>query len=417
MKEVQRTRYLNQLIRHKHNGLIKIISGVRRCGKSYLLSELFKTHLLACGVLERRIIYLPLDDFINRQYRQPEACYHYVKSRILDNEMHYLLLDEVQMMVGFEDVLNGFLHIKNLDVYVTGSNSKFLSTDIVTEFRGRGDEIRVYPLNFAEYYSVAGEDWAAAWETYCRYGGMPALLMFQTGEDKARYLQNLYKETYLKDMIARNRIQHSNELDELLSVIASSIGGLLNPQKLADTFKSKKSSLSAPTIKQYLNYLQESFLIDKALRYDIKGRKYISTPAKYYFTDIGLRNAKLDFRQQEETHIMENIIFNELNVRGYNTDVGVLELSERDEAGVRVEKKVEVDFVVNKGDKRCYIQSAYSLPTLEKRQQEERPLINIGDAFKKIIIIGGSKQPSYDENGVLIMGIKEFLLDENALDL
>lgn len=417
MKEVQRTRYLNQLIRHKHNGLIKIISGVRRCGKSYLLSELFKTHLLACGVLERRIIYLPLDDFINRQYRQPEACYHYVKSRILDNEMHYLLLDEVQMMEGFEDVLNGFLHIKNLDVYVTGSNSKFLSTDIVTEFRGRGDEIRVYPLNFAEYYSVAGEDWAAAWETYCRYGGMPALLMFQIGEDKARYLQNLYKETYLKDMIARNRIQHSNELDELLSVIASSIGGLLNPQKLADTFKSKKSSLSAPTIKQYLNYLQESFLIDKALRYDIKGRKYISTPAKYYFTDIGLRNAKLDFRQQEETHIMENIIFNELNVRGYNTDVGVLELSERDEAGVRVEKKVEVDFVVNKGDKRCYIQSAYSLPTLEKRQQEERPLINIGDAFKKIIIIGGSKQPSYDENGVLIMGIKEFLLDENALDL
>ena len=417
MKEVQRTRYLNQLIRHKHNGLIKIISGVRRCGKSYLLSELFKTHLLACGVLERRIIYLPLDDFINRQYRQPEACYHYVKSRILDNEMHYLLLDEVQMMEGFEDVLNGFLHIKNLDVYVTGSNSKFLSTDIVTEFRGRGDEIRVYPLNFAEYYSVAGEDWAAAWETYCRYGGMPALLMFQTGEDKARYLQNLYKETYLKDMIARNRIQHSNELDELLSVIASSIGGLLNPQKLADTFKSKKSSLSAPTIKQYLSYLQESFLIDKALRYDIKGRKYISTPAKYYFTDIGLRNAKLDFRQQEETHIMENIIFNELNVRGYNTDVGVLELSERDEAGVRVEKKVEVDFVVNKGDKRCYIQSAYSLPTLEKRQQEERPLINIGDAFKKIIIIGGSKQPSYDENGVLIMGIKEFLLDEDALDL
>lgn len=417
MKEVQRTRYLNQLIRHKHNGLIKIISGVRRCGKSYLLSELFKTHLLACGVLERRIIYLPLDDFINRQYRQPEACYHYVKSRILDNEMHYLLLDEVQMMEGFEDVLNGFLHIKNLDVYVTGSNSKFLSTDIVTEFRGRGDEIRIYPLNFAEYYSVAGEDWAAAWETYCRYGGMPALLMFQTGEDKARYLQNLYKETYLKDMIARNRIQHSNELDELLSVIASSIGGLLNPQKLADTFKSKKSSLSAPTIKQYLSYLQESFLIDKALRYDIKGRKYISTPAKYYFTDIGLRNAKLDFRQQEETHIMENIIFNELNVRGYNTDVGVLELSERDEAGVRVEKKVEVDFVVNKGDKRCYIQSAYSLPTLEKRQQEERPLINIGDAFKKIIIIGGSKQPSYDENGVLIMGIKEFLLDENALDL
>ena len=417
MKVVQRNRYLNQLIRHKHNGLIKIISGIRRCGKSYLLSELFKGHLLACGVAEQRIIYLPLDDFINKQYRQPEACYHYVKSRILDNEMHYLLLDEVQMMEGFEDVLNGFLHIKNLDVYVTGSNSKFLSTDIVTEFRGRGDEIRVYPLSFAEYFSVAGEDWAAAWEHYCRYGGMPALLMFQTGEDKARYLQNLYKETYLKDMIARNRIQHSNELEELLSVIASSIGGLLNPQKIADTFRSKKVALSAPTIKQYLNYLQESFLIGKALRYDIKGRKYISTPAKYYFTDIGLRNAKLDFRQQEETHLMENIIFNELNARGYNTDVGVLELTEEDASGKRVEKKVEVDFVVNKGDQRCYIQSAFSLPTFEKRQQEERPLMNIADGFKKIIIVGGSKQPGYDENGVLIMGIKEFLLNDAALDL
>ena len=416
MKVAQRNRYLNQLIRHKHNGLIKIISGIRRCGKSYLLSEFFKGHLLACGVAEQRIIYLPLDDFINKQYRQPEACYHYVKSRILNNEMHYLLLDEVQMMEEFEDVLNGFLHIKNLDVYVTGSNSKFLSTDIVTEFRGRGDEIRVYPLSFAEYFSVAGEDWAAAWEHYCRYGGMPALLMFQTGEDKARYLQNLYKETYLKDMIARNRIQHSNELEELLSVIASSIGGLLNPQKIADTFRSKKVALSAPTIKQYLNYLQESFLIGKALRYDIKGRRYISTPAKYYFTDIGLRNAKLDFRQQEETHLMENIIFNELNARGYNTDVGVLELAEVDATGKRVEKKVEVDFVVNKGDQRCYIQSAFSLPTLEKRQQEERPLMNIADGFKKIVIVGGSKQPSYDENGILIMGIKEFLLNDAALD-
>lgn len=416
MKVVQRNRYLNQLIRHKHNGLIKIISGIRRCGKSYLLSELFKEYLLACGVSERRIIYLPLDDFINKQYRQPEACYNYVKSRILDNEMHYLLLDEVQMMEEFEDVLNGFLHIKNLDVYVTGSNSKFLSTDIVTEFRGRGDEIRVYPLSFAEYYSVAGDDWSAAWENYCRYGGMPALLMFQTGEDKARYLKNLYKETYLKDMIARNRIQHSEALDALLSVIASSIGGLLNPQKIADTFESNKIALSAPTIKQYLGYLQESFLIDKALRYDLKGRKYISTPSKYYFTDIGLRNAKLDFRQQEETHLMENILFNELNARGYNTDVGVLEITERDPSGKRIEKKVEVDFVVNKGDKRCYIQSVYSLPTLEKRQQEERPLMNIADGFKKIIIVGGAKQPSYDENGVLIMGIKEFLLNEDALD-
>lgn len=416
MRVAQRNRYLNRLIRHKHNGLIKIISGVRRCGKSYLLSELFKAHLLACGVAEQRIIYLPLDDFINRQYRQPEACYHYVKSRILDNEMHYLLLDEVQMMEGFEDVLNGFLHIKNLDVYVTGSNSKFLSSDIVTEFRGRGDEIRVYPLSFAEYYSVAGEDWAAAWESYCRYGGMPALLTFQTGEDKARYLQNLYKETYLKDMIARNRIQHSDELDALLSVIASSIGGLLNPQKIADTFRSKQSTLSAPTIKQYLNYLQESFLIDKAVRYDIKGRKYISTPAKYYFTDVGLRNAKLDFRQQEVTHLMENILFNELKARGYNTDVGTLELPQRDEAGRRVEKQVEVDFVVNKGDKRCYIQSAYALPTLEKRLQEARPLMNITDSFKKIMIVGGSKQPNYDENGILIMGIKEFLLNDSALD-
>lgn len=412
MQIIQRDFYLNQLINHKHNGFIKIVSGIRRCGKSYLLSELFRTHLLETGVNEDHIIHLALDDYANKKYRNPDNCYHYVNSKISDDKMHYLLIDEVQMMEAFEDVLNGFLHIRNLDVYVTGSNSKFLSTDIVTEFRGRGDEIRVYPLSFAEYYSTKGGDWSDAWSEYCTFGGMPALFAFKTNEEKVKYLQNLYKETYLKDMIARNSIQHSEELDELLSIISSSVGGLLNPQKLADTFKSKKISLSVPTIKQYLDYLLDSFLIEKALRYDIKGKKYINTPSKYYFTDVGLRNAKIDFRQHEETHLMENIIFNELNVRGYKVDVGVLEIAEKGK-----EKKVEVDFVVNNGSKRYYIQSAYALPTVEKREQEERPLLNIPDSFKKIIIVGGSRLPNYDENGILIMGLKEFLLNPNSLDI
>ena len=314
--EVKREYYLNQLISHKHNGLIKIISGIRRCGKSYLLSELFRKHLLAEGVKKDHIIHIALDDYEKKQYRNPDNCYKYVKSSIKDDNMYYLLLDEVQMMDSFEDVLNGFLHIKNLDVYVTGSNSKFLSSDVVTEFRGRGDEIRVYPFSFAEFYSAVGGDWSDAWREYYTYGGMPLILSKKTDEEKAKYLQDLFRETYIRDIEERNKIKNNDELEELINVIASGIGCLTNPQKLASTFNSVKHiDISLPTIKQYLDYLQDSFIINKVLRYDIKGKKYISTPSKYYFTDIGLRNARLNFRQQEETHIMENVIYNELNIR------------------------------------------------------------------------------------------------------
>ena len=307
--EVKRDYYLNQLISRKHNGQIKIISGIRRCGKSYLLSRLFRQHLLDSGIDSAHIIYLALDDYANRAYRVPDVCYDFVKSSLKDNQPYYLLLDEVQMMKDFEDVLNGFLHIKNLDIYVTGSNSKFLSSDVVTEFRGRGDEIRVYPFSFAEFYSAIGGEWTAAWKSYYTYGGMPLVLSRQSDEDKASYLQDLFTETYIRDIEERNHIKNNAELEELINIIASSIGSLINPQKLANTFNSiKHINISAPTIKQYLDYLQDSFIINKVLRYDIKGKKYINTPSKYYFTDVGLRNARLNFRQQEESHIMENVI-------------------------------------------------------------------------------------------------------------
>ena len=375
--EIKRDYYLNQLISHKHNGLIKIVSGIRRCGKSYLLSELFRKHLLSEGVKEDHIIGLALDDFEQKQYRNPEVCYAYVKSCLTDDKMYYLLLDEVQMMADFEDVLNGFLHIKNLDVYVTGSNSKFLSSDVVTEFRGRGNEIRVYPFSFAEYYSAVGGSWDEAWREYYTYGGMPQTLSMQSDDDKMKYLHDLFKETYIRDIEERNKIKNNEELEELVNVVASGIGCLTNPQKLAHTFNSLKHiEISAPTIKQYLDYLQDSFIISKVLRYDIKGKKYINTPSKYYFTDVGLRNACLNFRQQEETHLMENIIYNELNIRGYDVDVGELEILEKSNSGYK-EKKVEVDFVANKGNKKYYVQSAMQLPNAEKQEQEKRPLLKI----------------------------------------
>ena len=330
--------------------------------------------------------------------------------------MYYLLLDEVQMMDCFEDVLNGFLHIKNLDVYVTGSNSKFLSSDVVTEFRGRGDEIRVYPFSFAEFYSAVGGDWSDAWREYYTYGGMPLILSKKTDEEKAKYLQDLFRETYIRDIEERNKIKNNDELEELINVIASGIGCLTNPQKLASTFNSVKHiDISLPTIKQYLNYLQDSFIINKVLRYDIKGKKYISTPSKYYFTDIGLRNARLNFRQQEETHIMENIIYNELNIRGYEVDVGEIGILEKNATGY-TEKKIEIDFVASKGSKKYYIQSAFMMPTEEKKVQEERPLLKITDSFKKIIIVKDNIKPYYDNNGIGFIGLKDFLLDMNSLD-
>ncbi|MBR1649449.1 MAG: ATP-binding protein [Alphaproteobacteria bacterium] len=416
--EIKRDYYLDKLIKHRHNGFIKIVSGVRRCGKSYLLFELFKQYLSDSGVPDDHIITIALDDRKYKDHRNPDTCYNYVESRIKDDKMYYLLLDEVQMMDDFESVLNGFLHIKNLDVYVTGSNSKFLSTDVVTEFRGRGDEIRIYPLNFAEYYEALNCDWNKAWDSYCTYGGMPALFKFDSDIDKKEYLKRLFKETYIRDVVERNKIQNETEFEELLDVIASNIGCLTNPKKLADTFNSvQKSSISEPTIKQYLSYLAEAFLVNKVLRYDIKGKKYLNTPFKYYFIDPGLRNSRLNFRQIEPTHLMENIIYNELIIRGYQVDVGNIELREKKGNNQYIKKQAEVDFVLNQGSKRYYIQAAYEMPDALKKQQEEKSLINIPDSFKKIIIVSGDIIPKHDENGITIIGLKDFLLNPHCLEL
>jgi len=415
--EIKRDRYLERLINHKHNGLIKVITGIQRCGKSYLLFELFKKHLTEQGVDQSHIIEIALDDRKYKELRNPDACYKYVSGLISDSKMYYILLDEVQLMDEFEDVLNGFLHIKNADVYVTGSNSKFLSSDVITELRGRGDEIHIYPLCFSEFFTVFDGVWDDAWNEYYTFGGLPYVVLLQSAEEKTRYLVSLFRETYIKDIVERNRIRNDSELEELINVVSSSVGSLTNPQKLSDTFKSKKRvSLSAPTIKQYLDYLQEAFIIDKALRYDIKGRKYINTPSKYYFTDVGLRNARLGFRQQEENHIMENIIFNELKVRGYLVDVGVVDMLEKKDDGKYISKPVEVDFIANQGSKRYYVQSAFTLPTEEKRIQEERPLLGIKDYFKKIIVVKDNIMLKRDDNGVVTMGIKDFLLNQDSLE-
>lgn len=415
---IERTNYLTQLINKKHNGLVKIVSGIRRCGKSYLLFRLFKQHLLDEGVSEKRIITLALDDYPNMKYRQPDECYNYVKSHIIDSEMHYLLLDEVQLMDNFSDVLNGFLHIENLDVYVTGSNSKFLSTDIVTEFRGRGDEIRVYPLSFAEFFFVHKGAWVEAWKEYYTYGGMPMILSRQTDEEKRKYLQSLFAETYIQDIKDRHNIRNDEELEELINILASDIGCLVNPLILTNTFKSvKKLDISAPTIKTYIGYLQDSFLISNALRYDIKGKKYINTPSKYYFTDLGLRNSRLRFRQTEESHIMENVIYNELKIRGCDVDVGEVLIKEKQANNTYINKKTEVDFVVNCGYKKYYIQSALQMPTKAKETQEKRSLLKIGDSFKKIIIVKDDVSTYQDDDGILILGLKEFLLNPHCLDI
>jgi hypothetical protein len=415
--EIKRDFYLNQLINHKHNGMIKIVSGIRRCGKSYLLSELFRQHLLSNGVDEQHIIHIALDTKDGEKYRNPDVCNNYVKSLIKDNKMYYLILDEVQMMDDFVSVLNGFLYKRNVDVYVTGSNSKFLSSDVVTEFRGRGDEIRVYPLSFSEIYPLFNNDWQSAWEEYVLFGGMPLLFAYHNHADKMKYLNNLFKETYLKDIIERNKIRNTEEFEELLNIIASDIGCLTNPQKLENAFRSiKHIELTAPTIKQYLDYLQDAFFINKVVRYNIKGKKYINTPFKCYFTDIGLRNACLDFRQTELTHIMENIIYNELKMRGYAVDVGEVDLwNTKDENYTK--KTTEVDFVANLGHTRYYIQSALMLPTREKRIQEEKSLLGIKDGFKKIIITTDTVSSYQDENGILVMGLKHFLLNKDSLDM
>lgn len=413
MKLIPRPKYLQKLINKKNNGLIKIVTGIRRSGKSYLLDPIFKDYLLEQGIKEDHIIKIELDKTQNEQYRNDKALDEYIRSLIKDNEMYYVILDEIQLVDNFEFVLNGLLYEKNIDVYVTGSNSKFLSTDIITEFRGRGDEIRVLPLSFSEYSSAYDGTIEEAWNEYMVFGGLPRILSYKTDEEKSKYLSDLFKETYLKDIIDRYNIQRIDILDILVNMIASSIGSLTNPNKLADTFNSNNiKDASVNTINSYLNYLEDAFLIRKAERYDVKGKKYKTTPFKYYFSDVGLRNARINFRQLEESHIMENIIYNELCYRGYNVDVGAIEIREND-----IKKMVEVDFVCNQSFKRYYIQSSLSLQTREKTIQEERPLLNIGDNFKKIIVTKDTTKHWITEEGILVMGIQEFLLNENSLDI
>lgn len=415
--KINRDYYLNKLISRKNNGMVKVITGLRRCGKSYLLFTLFKDYLLENGVDANHIIEIQFDDFAFKKYRKAQAAYDFVKEKIKDERQYYILLDEVQLLEEFEDVLNGFLHIKNADTYVTGSNAKFLSKDIITEFRGRGDEVHINPLCFSEFMSVYDGTVENGWKEFSLYGGLPPVVLLEFPEQKSHYLKNVFSETYLADIIERNKIRNYDELDELINILSSSIGSLTNPKKLADTFLSvKKSKLSQETIKKYLEYLSDSFLINPSLRYDIKGKKYIETPLKYYFSDIGLRNARLNFRQLEETHTMENILYNELLKRGYNVDVGVVQISEKNNEGTNSRISYEIDFVVNQGYKRYYIQSAFDIPDRQKMLQEERPFLNIKDSFKKIIIQKNCPAPYYTEEGILVMGIIDFLLDEKSLE-
>lgn len=416
--EIKRDFYLNKLIQHRKNGMVKIVTGVRRCGKSYLLFKLFRDYLIGNGVPADHIIAIALDDYGNKALQNPGELYQHIKNAVADEEDYYILLDEIQLVADFESVINGFLHIPNVDIYVTGSNSKFLSSDIITEFRGRGDEIRVYPLNFSEFYSAFGGEFDKAWIMYCNFGGMPLCLSMQTQEDKAKYLTNLFETTYLADIINRNSLRGNAEIGELTNVLASSIGSLTNPLKLSNTFGSTKNiKLSANTISTYLDFLQDAFLIEKALRYDIKGKKYINTPAKYYFVDMGLRNARLSFRQQEYTHIMENVIYNELRLRGYSVDVGVVENVSRESGGEPVRNRLEVDFVVNSANKRYYIQSAYNIASEEKMRQEQASLLSINDAFRKIIIVSQPIMSGYNEQGILMLSLQDFLMEpEKVLD-
>lgn len=417
MKEVDRKDYIDWLLRKRGNGLIKIITGVRRCGKSYLLFKLFRRKLIESGVDEDHIIALALDDFSNKKYHNPEELYNYVKNRIKDEEKYYILLDEIQLVDDFVSVLNGFLHISNVDVYVTGSNSRFLSSDIITEFRGRGDEIRIYPFSFAEISNISDFDKEKLWTMYCRYGGMPLVWSMDFDDERESYLKNLFEQVYLSDIINRYKLKGHDEIGVLTNVLASSIGSLTNPQRLANTFQSSSNlKLSQFTISSYIDYLIDSFLIERVHRFDVKGRKYIGTPMKYYFVDVGLRNARLNFRQQEENHIMENIIYNELLRRRYSVDVGVVPVNEKQE-NKYVKKQLEIDFIANKGDKRYYIQSAYEISNEEKIRQELQSFRNVDDSFKKIIIQRIPTKPWYNEQGVMYMSIMDFLLNPDSLEI
>ena len=416
--EIKRDIYLDRLIRREKNGLIKVVTGIRRCGKSYLLFNLFHNYLLDKGVQENHIIEIALDDRSNKELRDPDNMLKYVKERIVDRDTYYIILDEVQLLAEFEDVLNSFMHIRNADVYVTGSNSKFLSSDLVTEFRGRGDEIRIYPLSFREYCSVYEGSADEAWDDYFTYGGLPLILSRETPEEKAEYLMSLFQKVYLSDIVDRHKVRNREELDELVDILASTVGSLTNPLKLANTFKTvKKKTISDKTLKKYMDYLMDAFLVSKAVRYDIKGRKYIGSPAKFYFEDVGLRNARLNFRQMEENHIMENIIYNELRIRGYHVDVGLVEQFGKNSENKTTKKQLEVDFVVTRGSEKYYIQSAFAMTTPEKQMQEERPLNAIGDSFKKIIVVRDNIKVRRNDMGIVTIGIRNFLLDENSLSL
>lgn len=411
--EINRDYYLNQLVSAKNNGMIKIVTGLRRSGKSYLLFKLFYEKLIADGVSENHIIKIALDDLEYAEFREKIALYKHVKSQITDSDMYYVLLDEIQLVDGFEEVLNSFLHISNVDVYVTGSNSRFLVKDVVTEFRGRGCEIRVYPLSFKEFYSIRNDDFMTAWTEYLTYGGLPLVASMKSHKEKSDYLSNLFSTVYLNDVIDRYKIRNITEFEELLNVLSSSIGSLTNPVKMQNTFKTKeKSTITNKTITSYINYLEDAFLIQTSERFDIKGRKYIGANKKYYFTDLGLRNARLNFRQIEETHIMENIIYNELKMRGYDIDVGVVEYNSRDKNGKCLKTQLECDFVANLGSKRIYVQSALSVGTAEKLAQEENSLLRISDSFRKVIIQKDPVIAHYDDNGIYIIGLEQFLLGE-----
>lgn len=429
---IARPDYLNKLISKKENGLIKIITGNRRCGKSYLLFTIYHEYLVSAGIAENQIIELALDETVNAKYRNPIELDSYIRRLVSDkSKQYYVFLDEIQKVdeiqnpyvdnpnskITFVDTVLGLMKIKNMDLYITGSNSKMLSSDILTEFRDRGDEIRVYPLSFAEFYTSFKGDKNEAWKEYYTYGGMPLAVMKKTPEEKSKYLKDLFTGTYLKDVLERHTITNStSDLEELLNIISSSIGSLTNPLNLSNTFKTvKKRNLAPETISTYLDYFKDAFLIDSAVRYNIKGKKYISTPLKYYFVDVGLRNARLNFRQQEENHIMENIIFNELKIRGFDVDIGVIEHNTKDATGKSRRNFLEIDFVANKGSNRFYIQSALYVDTQEKREQETQSLNRIHDSFKKIVVVKDDIEPWQDDKGIQYIGIEQFLLEKDWL--
>lgn len=418
MKRIERKKYLDELVSLRHNGMIKIITGMRRCGKSYLLFELFTSYLEGCGVAPDHIIKVDLEDYKNRVMRDPDHLYAYVEGRMADDGMYYILLDEVQMLDRFEEVLNGFLKMRNADVYATGSNARFLSKDIITEFRGRGFEVKMYPLSFSEYMSVYSGTMQAGFNEYMLFGGLPQILSYGSEEQKVRFLKTLFDETYIRDIKERYDIRKDDDLEELINIMASGIGALTNPNKLANTFRSeKKSAISYDTVKDYIDYLCDSFLVEKSTRYDIKGKRYVNSPYKYYFMDLGLRNARINFRQSERSHLMENLVYNELRIRGFNVDVGVVPVVTKGEDGRQQRASLEVDFICNLGSRRYYIQSAYRMESEEKLRQERASLLRVDDSFKKIIILGEECPVTRDESGITTISIYDFLLKDNSLEL